>query len=264
MKIKKYRELSIAIIILIAILSFVILFIVIVTAEQNISNENITTSVVSNASGTGDTVTTLSNANITNNSASGFALSLAKAENGSNASAEASVQVSLLDTASSYAHSVASAVAPIGQAIWVYVFAGASVSENTATSESRAIVSVTEINFDDYGNIIKIPEKADPMPIPEIKQTPVITSTQQSKPTKITISTYGDTSFGGFNFGTNDLQRYCIYKIQLNSENKTIYRRSKYWMNVIATSVEGYHNITEFESRFNITQSNCINILSKK
>jgi hypothetical protein len=50
--------------------------------------------------------------------------------------------------------------------------------------------------------------------------------------------------------------------LQEADENVTIQKHAEYWMDYIATTLEGMHNISEFEHRYNLTQSSCVEKLT--
>lgn len=79
---------------------------------------------------------------------------------------------------------------------------------------------------------------------------------------EIRITSYNDYPFSYFNYGNSSIERYCIQKIQSYDINNNISRRAHYWMEYIATNIEGERNVTVYESKYNITKLNCINMLN--
>ncbi len=142
----------------------------------------------------------------------------------------------------------------------VYVVAQPHVSQNQANSMDTATAqsgtSNTETRTGSDGKTISNPTAVATTQPPETENTKTI------KIMAYKIGAYGDPPPAGFNFGKGSIDRYCIYKVQEASENETIKSHAEYWMDYIATYLEGMHNTSEFEQRYNLTQSSCVERLT--
>ncbi|VVB89870.1 Uncharacterised protein [uncultured archaeon] len=99
--------------------------------------------------------------------------------------------------------------------------------------------------------------------LPAQGQPPETENTTAIKIIAYKIAAYGNSPSAGFNFGSSSLDRYCVYKLQDENKNASIQTHAKYWMDYIAVTLEGMNNISEFEHRYNLTQSNCVERLTK-
>jgi hypothetical protein len=141
----------------------------------------------------------------------------------------------------------------------VYVVAQPHVSQNQANSMDTATAQSGGSNTGTHtGSEGKI--------IPTAVATTQPAKTEDTNAIKIAaykIAAYGDVPPAGFNFGKSSIDRYCIYKLQEANENVTIQKHAEYWMDYIATTLEGMNNISEFEHRYNLTLSSCVDKLTK-
>ncbi len=160
-----------------------------------------------------------------------------------------------------------------------YVVAQPRVSRNqalnsmdTPTATAQSGVSNTETHIGSDGKIVPDPTAvATTQPVPtalpaqkqplKTKNTKIKNTTTKNTKT-IKIVAYKKPPFSEFNFGSSSIDRYCIYKLQETNKNVSIQRHAEYWMDYIATTLEGMHNITEFEHRYNLTHSNCVERLT--
>lgn len=151
----------------------------------------------------------------------------------------------------------------------VYVVAQPRVSQNQAnsmdTATAQAGVSNTETQISSDGKIVPtvvatIQPKA--LDLPAQGQPQETENTETIKIAAYKIAAYGEPPPAGFNFGNSSIDRYCIYKVQEENKNATIQKHAEYWMDYIATYLEGMHNTSEFEHRYNLTQSNCVERLT--
>ncbi len=140
-----------------------------------------------------------------------------------------------------------------------------SVGNTTTTAQSGGLNTETHIGSE--GKIIPDPTAvATTQPaasdLPAQEQPSKTENTKTIKIAAYRIAAYGDLPPAGFNFGNSSIDRYCIYKLQEENKNVSIQRHAEYWMDYIATTLEGMHNISEFEHRYNLTQSNCVERLT--
>lgn len=228
-KTKKQKCLSI----FLAIMLISTFTIVVASAEE--SDE--TASAGAQAIAIGDETETVVQATVNDDGASSSATSRAKAENGGTATAIAEAWANWYDGSSAYARAMAVAVAGIGETIWAEANAQASVSsDGISTSNARACVG-------DAGCLD---------PDPDIGEN---TENKQ----KIEVDSTG----GGFNFGKNDIERYCVYKLQLSDNNTENDVHASYSMNVIAWGDYGFTNEV-FENKFGIDNASCIELIDGK
>ena len=153
----------------------------------------------------------------------------------------------------------------------VYVVAQPHVSQNQAlnsmdTATAQPGASNTEAQTGSDSKILPT-AVATTQPaasnLPAKEQPPETENTTAIKIVAYKIAAYGNSPPGGFNFGSSSIDRYCVYKLQVANENVTIQKHAEYWMDYIATDLEGRHNISDFEHRYNVTYSNCIERLTK-
>lgn len=140
----------------------------------------------------------------------------------------------------------------------VYVVAQPHVSQNQANSMGTATAQSGVSNMETRTG-------SDGKILPTAVATTQPAKTENTKDIKIAaykIAAYGNSPPGGFNFGSNSIDRYCVYKLQEADENVTLQKHAEYWMDYIATTLEGMHNISEFEHRYNLTQSSCVEKLT--
>ncbi len=156
--------------------------------------------------------------------------------------------------------------------VTVYVVAQPPVNQNqalnsmdtpTATAQSGASNTETHTSSDNKINTTAVattqPTASD---IPAQKQQSKTEDTKAIKIVAYKLPDWGNLPRIGFNFGSSSIDRYCVYKLQEADENVTLQKHAEYWMDYIATTLEGMHNITEFEHRYNLTQSNCVERLT--
>ena len=129
------------------------------------------------------------------------------------------------DGSSAYAHSVATAVAGIGETIWAEAKASVSVSTGKANAETDAYVGTDPNHID---------PKEDP-----------------NNGDIVLVSTPIPDAIGGFIFGKGDIERYCNFKLQLVDKDPSNDRRAKYFMNIITWDY-GFRDDKLFEDKFNI------------
>ncbi|SNQ60040.1 hypothetical protein [Candidatus Methanoperedens nitratireducens] len=154
--------------------------------------------------------------------------------------------------------------------VTVYVVAQPRVIQNqdmnfmdTETAKSGA--SNTETHTGSDGKILPTavattqPAASDP---PAQEQQSKAENTNAIKIIAYKIAAYGDSPSAGFNFGKSSIDRYCIYKLQETNKTLSVQKHAEYWMDYIATYLEGMHNISEFEQRYNLTQSSCVERLT--
>ncbi len=203
----------------------------------------------------GNDTNTLAETNVTNTSAEAFTFAEASAENGSNATVQSKSSTSFLGEAIATANAFTSVVSHIGQKVWIYAVTLTTSSKDSAKSKSQSIISDTQINVNSInknGEILYI----EPSKIPD----PDPISTPEKK--NIQIVEYTNPSFGGSeNFGTSEIERYCVWKIQSSSTDEYIKKHAIYNMEIKAND---YHNISEYENKYKITNESCIEKLTNK
>ena len=221
------------------ILSMLLLFVVIASAEETHVDETHATvaSAGAQAIATGSQAIASTQVTITSGGASASAISKAKAENGGIATAIAEAWAHWVDGSSAYAHSTATAVAGIGETIWAEAAAHASVSTDKASAGTEAYIG-TDPN--------RIDPKGDPAPV------------SGGDNGKIASVPQGN-SFGGFIFGKGDIERYCHFKLQLSDNDMSNDAHAKYFMEIIAWDYRLSPIL--FESKYDIK---CTNELDMK
>jgi hypothetical protein len=153
----------------------------------------------------------------------------------------------------------------------VYAVAQPHISQNqvlksmdTATTRSGASNTETHTSSDNKINPTVV---ATTQPVPTVspaqEQPAESENTKAIKIMAYKIAAFGNSPAGGFNFGSSSVDRYCIYKLQETNKNVSLQRHAKYWMDYIATNLEGMNNISEFEHRYNLTLSNCVEKVTK-
>jgi hypothetical protein len=153
----------------------------------------------------------------------------------------------------------------------VYAVAQPRVSQNqalkstdTATAQSGASNTETHTGSDNKVNPTAVATTQPAASNLSAKEQPQETeNTTAIKIIAYKIAAYGNSPSAGFNFGSNSLDRYCVYKLQEKNENASIQTHAEYWMDYIAVTLEGMNNMSEFEHRYNLTQSNCVERLTK-
>ncbi len=130
-------------------------------------------------------------------------------------------------------------------------------SMDTATAQSGG--SNTETHIGSNGKIATNPTAVATTQ----EQTPETENTTAIKIIAYKIAVFGNSPAEGFNFGSSSVDRYCVYKLQEKNKNSSIQTHAEYWMDYIAVTLEGMNNISEFEHRYNLTQSNCVERLTK-
>ncbi len=152
----------------------------------------------------------------------------------------------------------------------VYAVAQPHISQNqamkstdTATTQSSA--SNTEAHTSSDNKISPTAVATQPVPTtsPAQEQPAESENTKAIKIMAYKIAAFGNSPAGGFNFGSSSVDRYCVYKLQETNKNASIQTHAKYWMDYIAVTLEGMNNISEFEHRYNLTLSNCVERLTK-
>lgn len=151
----------------------------------------------------------------------------------------------------------------------VYVVAQPHVSQNqansmdTATVQSGASNTETHTNSDNKVNptVVATTQPAASN-LSAKEQPPETENTTAIKIIAYKIAAYGNSPSAGFNFGSSSLDRYCVYKLQEKNENESIQTHAEYWMDYIAVTLEGMNNMSEFEHRYNLTQSSCVERLT--
>lgn len=212
--------------------SLIFVLILLLTTVVYAETDSGKSSAGAQASATGDVTSSSTKATVSSDSATAYALAKAKAENGGTATAIAEAWAHFVDKSSAYAYATATATAKIGESIWAeaYVKVTAS-SDGSSTAYSESYVGANEKNIEDGINNI-IGNEID---------------------NSVNGESYvkkGDPSFGGFDFGKSDIERYCHYKQQLTDNEKSNDEHAKYYLNIIAWDY-GF-NETKFEQKYNI------------
>lgn len=230
-------------------LSMLVLFITIASAETEPAGGTTATDSVSSAGAqaiaTGSETIATVEAVVSSDGASSSATAKAKAENGGTATAIAEAWANWVDGSSAYARAVATAVAGAGETIWAEATAQASASSGKTYAYAGACVGDSgciDRNEDDNGG-------GDVETITVIRVAPL--------PPKPKLD-----SMGGFIFGKGAIDRYCTFKLQLLDGNTNNDDRAKYMMyDVIAWGEYGFTG-QQFESKYNITDNSCAQILN--
>ncbi len=152
----------------------------------------------------------------------------------------------------------------------VYVVAQPHVSQNqalnsmdTTPAQSGASNTETHTSSDNKVNPTAVATQPAASNLPAKEQPQETENTTAIKIIAYKIAAYGNSPSAGFNFGSSSLDRYCVYKLQEKNENASIQTHAKYWMDYIAVTLEGMKNMSAFEHRYNLTQSNCVERLTK-
>lgn len=244
----------------------------VVLADSGGQTTGDTVSASAQASAMGGETHTSTEVVISGNTASASATSKARAENGGTATAEVTAQVNWLDTASTYAHAIATTVAGAGETVWAEATAIVSVSISSDTTTAGAQASATGSksastttktvigtgignggsgsgngnsgsgNGENGGNGDPGNDNKD--------------GSRSGINTIIVPPPKEDRSFFGFVFGKSDVERYYYFKHQLTNDNKlsladndiNVTARAKYYMNIIAS--DSGLNESQFESKF--------------
>jgi hypothetical protein len=153
----------------------------------------------------------------------------------------------------------------IGAIVALLLIVAAYVVAQPHVSQNQALNSMDNATAQSGASNTEIRTGSDGKILPTAVATTQPSKTEDTKAIKIAaykIAAYGDVPPAGFNFGKSSIDRYCIYKLQEADENVTIQKHAEYWMDYIATTLEGMHNISEFEHRYDLTRSSCVEKLT--
>lgn len=199
---------------------------------------------------TGDETYTNTKTVIDGNSVMSSATSRAKAENGRTATVIAVTWVSWLDKMTAYASATATTTSEPGKIAWAEAIAVASASEDGSKATTKSSVGIGDWNNDNNGNggnnnnnnggTTVIGGDTSTMTVDTIYRTNKDTSNKRI-------------SFGGFNFGKSDLERYCVYKLQLTDNDTSNDEHARYYQKIIAWDYRyNQDEFDQFEKRYNI------------